>query len=81
MTARLVDLPCSWQSVSHKCDCQHELLTLYVPVFNPETDALELEDQAKYYSYLAKSGLTGLVILGTNAETFLLTVSSQTQTQ
>lgn len=52
-----------------------------MPVFNPETDALELEDQAKYYSYLAKSGLTGLVILGTNAETFLLTVSSQTQTQ
>lgn len=56
------------------------MLTLYVPVFNPETDALELEDQAKYYSYLAKSGLTGLVILGTNAETFLLTVSFQTQT-
>lgn len=51
------------------------MLTLYVPVFNPETDTLELEDQAKYYSYLAKSGLTGLVILGTNAETFLLTVS------
>lgn len=61
--------------------CQHELLTLYVPVFNPETDRLELEDQAKYYSYLAKSGLTGLVILGTNAETLLLTVSTQTQNQ
>lgn len=65
-----------------KFHCQHDLLTLcVVPVFNPETDTLELDDQAKYYSYLAKSGLTGLVILGTNAETFLLTVSTQTQTQ
>ena len=53
------------------------MLTLYLPVFNPETDTLVLDDQAKYYSYLAKSGLTGLVILGTNAETFLLTVSTQ----
>jgi 2-keto-3-deoxy-L-rhamnonate aldolase len=50
-------------------------------VFNPETDTLELDDQAKYYSYLADSGLTGLVILGTNAETFLLTVSTQAQCQ
>lgn len=52
-----------------------------MPVFNPETDRLELEDQAKYYSYLAKSGLTGLVILGTNAETLLLTVSTRAQNQ
>ncbi|KAI3401693.1 hypothetical protein diail_9357 [Diaporthe ilicicola] len=44
-----------------------------VTLFNPDTDTLDLESQAKYYSYLAKSGLTGLVILGTNAETFLLT--------
>lgn len=54
---------------------------MWVPVFNPETDRLELEDQAKYYSYLAGSGLTGLVILGTNAETFLLTVSTQARRQ
>ncbi|KAI1209627.1 aldolase [Annulohypoxylon truncatum] len=44
-----------------------------VSFFNPETDTLDTESQATYYSYLSKSGLTGLVILGTNAETFLLT--------
>jgi 4-hydroxy-2-oxoglutarate aldolase len=32
-----------------------------------------LPEQTTYYKYLARSGLTGLVILGTNAETFLLT--------
>lgn len=31
------------------------------------------EHQSQYYRYLSNSGLTGLVILGTNAETFLLT--------
>ena len=49
---------------------------VYVPavtLFDPETDKLCLDDQAKYYSYLASTGLRGLVILGTNAETFLLT--------
>ncbi|OQV04958.1 hypothetical protein CLAIMM_09768 [Cladophialophora immunda] len=48
----------------------------YVPAvtfFDPETDRLCLDAQAKYYSYLTTTGLTGLVILGTNAETFLLT--------
>jgi len=48
----------------------------YVPAvtfFDPETDQLCLDAQAKYYSYLASTGLTGLVILGTNAETLLLT--------
>ncbi|ROV89966.1 hypothetical protein VMCG_10084 [Cytospora schulzeri] len=44
-----------------------------VTMFDPETDTLDLESQAKYYSYLSRSGLTGLVILGTNAEAFLLT--------
>ncbi|KAJ6145811.1 dihydrodipicolinate synthetase, partial [Penicillium chermesinum] len=46
----------------------------YVPAiifFGPETDTLPTE-QAKYYAYLANSGLNGLVILGTNAETFVL---------
>lgn len=42
-------------------------------MFDPETDTLDLENQTKYYSYLANSGLAGLVILGTNAEAFLLT--------
>ncbi|XDG08830.1 hypothetical protein ABKA04_008445 [Annulohypoxylon sp. FPYF3050] len=44
-----------------------------VTFFDPETDNLDTEAQATYYSYLSKSGLAGLVILGTNAETFLLT--------
>ena len=47
----------------------------YVPAvtfFHPETDKLDLISQKKYYSYLAGTGLRGLVILGTNAETFLL---------
>jgi 4-hydroxy-2-oxoglutarate aldolase len=44
-----------------------------VTFFNPATDELDLHVQAKYYSYLSRSGLTGLVILGTNAETLLLT--------
>lgn len=49
---------------------------IYVPavtLFDPATDNLRLEEQAKYYAYLASTGLKGLVILGTNAETFLLT--------
>lgn len=48
----------------------------YVPAitfFDPVTDKLCLTEQAQYYRYLATTGLTGLVILGTNAETFLLT--------
>lgn len=44
-----------------------------VTFFNPNTDELDLESQAKYYAYLSKTGLAGLVILGTNAEAFLLT--------
>lgn len=42
-------------------------------MFDPETDTLDLDAQAKYYAYLSKTGLAGLVILGTNAEAFLLT--------
>jgi 4-hydroxy-2-oxoglutarate aldolase len=48
-----------------------------VTFFDSETDNLSLEPQAQYYSYLSKSGLAGLVILGTNAETFLLTQSER----
>ncbi|KAI0144567.1 hypothetical protein GGR57DRAFT_326243 [Xylariaceae sp. FL1272] len=44
-----------------------------ITFFDPETDVLIPESQSKYYAYLSKSGLAGLVILGTNAETFLLT--------
>lgn len=44
-----------------------------ITFFNSETDTLELQAQSLYYSYLSKSGLAGLVVLGSNAETFLLT--------
>lgn len=44
-----------------------------ITFFNHESDTLELESQSLYYSYLSKTGLAGLVVLGTNAETFLLT--------
>ncbi|EMC94737.1 hypothetical protein BAUCODRAFT_558779 [Baudoinia panamericana UAMH 10762] len=43
-----------------------------ITFFDPETDELDLASQTKYYKYLSQH-LTGLVILGTNAETFLLT--------
>ncbi|KAH9905031.1 aldolase [Xylariomycetidae sp. FL2044] len=44
-----------------------------ITFFDHSTDSLDTESQAKYYSYLSTTGLAGLVILGTNAETFLLT--------
>lgn len=43
-----------------------------ITFFDPESDELDLASQTKYYKYLSQH-LTGLVILGTNAETFLLT--------
>ena len=43
-----------------------------ITFFDPKTDELDLASQARYYKYLSQH-LTGLVILGTNAETFLLT--------
>lgn len=50
-----------------------------VTFFDPATDTLDLDSQSKYYAYLSRSGLTGLVILGTNAETFLLTREERAQ--
>lgn len=44
-----------------------------ITFFNQETDTLEPDAQSLYYSYLSKTGLAGLVVLGSNAETFLLT--------
>lgn len=44
-----------------------------VTFFNPDTDELNLEAQSRYFHYLSTTGLAGLVVLGTNAETFLLT--------
>lgn len=43
-------------------------------LFDPSTDTLDLAAQARYFAYLGtQTGLAGLVVLGTNAETFLLT--------
>ncbi|KAK8111662.1 uncharacterized protein PG998_008119 [Apiospora kogelbergensis] len=50
-----------------------------VTLFDPETDELMPKDQSRYYKYLASTGLAGLVILGTNAETFLLTREERQQ--
>ncbi|KAJ4302911.1 hypothetical protein N0V90_001802 [Kalmusia sp. IMI 367209] len=44
-----------------------------VTFFDPDTDELALDAQARYFHYLSTTGLAGLVVLGTNAETFLLT--------
>lgn len=44
-----------------------------VTIFDQATDTLDLESQKKYYAYLSRSGLAGLVIMGTNSEAFLLT--------
>ncbi|PGH27642.1 hypothetical protein AJ80_00655 [Polytolypa hystricis UAMH7299] len=50
-----------------------------VTFFDPITDTLDLAAQKKYYTYLSRSGLTGLLILGTNAEAFLLTRPERAQ--
>jgi 4-hydroxy-2-oxoglutarate aldolase len=44
-----------------------------VTFFSPDTSSLDIDAQGKYLAYLSSTGLAGLVILGTNAETFLLT--------
>lgn len=52
---------------------------IYAPaitLFN-EDDTLDLASQSLYYKHLSQTGLAGLVILGTNAETFLLTQSER----
>ncbi|KAK7536417.1 dihydrodipicolinate synthetase [Phyllosticta citribraziliensis] len=48
---------------------------VWVPAitFYDDSDELSLDAQAQYYRYLSTTGLAGLVILGTNAEAFLLT--------
>lgn len=44
-----------------------------VTFFDRATDTVDFESQARYFAYLSTTGLAGLVVLGTNAETFLLT--------
>lgn len=50
-----------------------------VTIFDQATDMLDLEAQRKYYAYLSRSGLAGLVIMGTNSEAFLLTREERAQ--
>jgi dihydrodipicolinate synthase/N-acetylneuraminate lyase len=50
-----------------------------VTFFDHATDTIDLEAQKKYYAYLSNTGLTGLVILGTNSEAFLLTREERAQ--
>jgi dihydrodipicolinate synthase/N-acetylneuraminate lyase len=51
-----------------------------VTLYSPTSDTLDLASQARYFSYLGtQTGLTGLVILGTNAEPFLLTREERKQ--
>lgn len=50
-----------------------------VTFFHHETDSLDLASQSQYFAYLSKTGLTGLVILGTNSEAFLLTREERSQ--
>jgi len=44
-----------------------------VTFYEPSSGTLDLDAQKKYFQYLSKTGLVGLVILGSNAEAFLLT--------
>ncbi|KKY17637.1 putative dihydrodipicolinate synthetase family protein [Diplodia seriata] len=44
-----------------------------VTFFDHATDTVDLAAQSRYFSYLASTGLTGIVELGTNSEAFLLT--------
>lgn len=50
-----------------------------VTFFDHSTDTLDLDAQSKYFSYLASTGLTGIVALGTNSEAFLLTREERSQ--
>ncbi|KAG5951612.1 hypothetical protein E4U53_002688 [Claviceps sorghi] len=42
-------------------------------------DELDLDAQSKYFSHLARSGLAGLVVMGTNSEAMLLTREERSQ--
>ena len=50
-----------------------------VTIFDPATDTLDLDSQKKYYAYLSRTGLAGLVLMGTNSEAFLLTREERAQ--
>ena len=44
-----------------------------VTFFDHKTDSPDYDAQAKYYTHLAQTGLNGLIVMGSNAEAFLLT--------
>lgn len=44
-----------------------------VTFYDPSTGDVDLAAQKTYFTYLSKSGLAGIVVLGSNAEAFLLT--------
>ncbi|KAH7128171.1 dihydrodipicolinate synthetase family protein-like protein, partial [Dendryphion nanum] len=44
-----------------------------VTFFDPATGGIDFEAQKKYFTYLSTTGLGGIVVLGSNAEAFLLT--------
>lgn len=50
-----------------------------ITFFDHASDTIDLEAQSKYFSHLSKSGLTGIVVLGTNSEAFLLTREERSQ--
>lgn len=50
-----------------------------VTFFNHENDTVDLDAQSKYFAYLSKSGLTGILVLGSNSEAFLLTREERNQ--
>ncbi|KAE9375926.1 aldolase [Stipitochalara longipes BDJ] len=50
-----------------------------ITFFDRATDTIDWPAQKSYFSYLATTGLAGLVILGTNAEAFLLTTKERFQ--
>jgi 4-hydroxy-2-oxoglutarate aldolase len=50
-----------------------------VTFYDPTTGQLDLDAQERYNRYLSKSGLSGLVVLGTNGEAFLLTREERAQ--
>jgi 2-keto-3-deoxy-L-rhamnonate aldolase len=50
-----------------------------ITFFDRATDTIDWVAQKSYFSYLAMTGLAGLVILGTNAEAFMITTKERFQ--
>ena len=50
-----------------------------ITFFNHDKDEVDLASQAQYFTHLSKSGLTGIVVMGTNSEAFLLTREERSQ--